>query len=273
MIPVFLHPPQDVVAETGQDVAITCAAQGDPRPTITWVKVRGDTTQRGSGSFSSSLIKLSQLNYLNQFQQCTGKKPHSLWGPTLPLICAVKWFFGLKASQCTCLLSVALPSKRVTWSQWPSRMLETLDWLFLEITENWIFPKQFVLISRIPTGGTGWCWLAPALVGQSHDPSQSCCSLAGLFFFEEFIRWSSSDFFLLCHITPVTFTGTCPGCKHSQAWNKSQGKKLQLHLPRRGLVGGDLQLALGSSQQWSRRKESGRAAQWVLDWARAAERY
>lgn len=40
MIPVFLHPPQDVVAETGQDVAITCAAQGDPRPTITWVKVR-----------------------------------------------------------------------------------------------------------------------------------------------------------------------------------------------------------------------------------------
>lgn len=42
VIPVFLHPPQDLVAETGQDVAISCAAQGDPRPTITWVKVRGD---------------------------------------------------------------------------------------------------------------------------------------------------------------------------------------------------------------------------------------
>lgn len=45
VIPVFLHPPQDVVAETGQDVAITCAAQGDPRPTITWVKVRSTVLQ------------------------------------------------------------------------------------------------------------------------------------------------------------------------------------------------------------------------------------
>lgn len=44
VIPVFLHPPQDLVAETGQDVSISCAAQGDPRPTITWVKVRGDFT-------------------------------------------------------------------------------------------------------------------------------------------------------------------------------------------------------------------------------------
>lgn len=72
VIPVFLHPPQDVVAETGQDVAITCAAQGDPRPTITWVKVRDDTTystdtreQDGSsmGVLNNSLVKhLSQLN-------------------------------------------------------------------------------------------------------------------------------------------------------------------------------------------------------------------
>lgn len=37
-----------MVAETGQDVAITCAAQGDPRPTITWVKVRDHTTYPGS---------------------------------------------------------------------------------------------------------------------------------------------------------------------------------------------------------------------------------
>lgn len=72
MIPVFLHPPQDVVAETGQDVAITCTAQGDPRPTITWVKVRDDfmystvtgKQERSSvGALNNSLVKcLSQLN-------------------------------------------------------------------------------------------------------------------------------------------------------------------------------------------------------------------
>lgn len=103
----------------------------------------------------------------------------------------------------------------------------------------------------------GWpqLWWGKAMIPHSH------AAVWLLFFFEEFIRWSSSDFFLLCHITPVTFTGTCPGCEHSQAWNKSQGKMLEPHLPLRGLVGGDLQLALGSSQQWSRRKESGRAAQ------------
>ena len=72
VIPVFLHPPQDVVAETGQDVAVTCAAQGDPRPTITWVKVRDGIVcstvtgkQDGScvGALNNSLVKhLSQLN-------------------------------------------------------------------------------------------------------------------------------------------------------------------------------------------------------------------
>lgn len=39
VIPVFLHPPQDIVTETGLDIDIVCAAQGDPRPTITWAKV------------------------------------------------------------------------------------------------------------------------------------------------------------------------------------------------------------------------------------------
>ncbi|XP_038605963.1 peroxidasin homolog [Tachyglossus aculeatus] len=38
VIPVFLHTPRDTVAETGWDIEIPCAAQGDPPPIITWAK-------------------------------------------------------------------------------------------------------------------------------------------------------------------------------------------------------------------------------------------
>lgn len=86
VIPVFLHPPQDVVAETGQDVAITCAAQGDPRPTITWVKVRGTALPE---------------QHFNYFGFLKGLKETLL-------------FLKLKALQCTFLFSLALLSKEVT---------------------------------------------------------------------------------------------------------------------------------------------------------------
>lgn len=70
VIPVFLHPPQDVVAETGQDVAITCAAQGDPRPTITWVKVRGTALPDQHFNCFGFLKGLKERCYFSSSKPC-----------------------------------------------------------------------------------------------------------------------------------------------------------------------------------------------------------
>jgi len=78
-------------------------------------------------------------------------------------------------------------------------------------------------------------------MGQSHDPSQSHCSLAALFknLLNEALQIFSEN------TAPVTFTGTCPACEPSQAQNRSEGKMLGPQLPCRGLVGGDLAACLG----------------------------
>ncbi|KAM6457875.1 peroxidasin homolog isoform 1-T2 [Liasis olivaceus] len=47
VMPVFLHPPRDTVAEVGQDIEIPCTAQGDPQPTITWAKDSIQITESG----------------------------------------------------------------------------------------------------------------------------------------------------------------------------------------------------------------------------------
>ncbi|XP_055490066.1 peroxidasin homolog isoform X2 [Leucoraja erinacea] len=47
VIPVFTDVPKDVTAEVGQDVKITCSAQGEPHPTITWTKDGVQITDSG----------------------------------------------------------------------------------------------------------------------------------------------------------------------------------------------------------------------------------
>lgn len=40
--PVFTNAPRDLTVEAGQDVQIPCRAQGQPRPVLTWNKVRNN---------------------------------------------------------------------------------------------------------------------------------------------------------------------------------------------------------------------------------------
>ncbi|XP_059502044.1 peroxidasin homolog isoform X2 [Stegostoma tigrinum] len=47
VIPVFTDIPGDITAEVGQDVKISCSAQGEPRPIITWTKDGVQITDSG----------------------------------------------------------------------------------------------------------------------------------------------------------------------------------------------------------------------------------
>lgn len=98
-----------------------------------------------------------------------------------------------------------------------------------------------------------WYWmmfLAPVLMGQSHDPSKSLCSLAAL------SKNSLGEVFqtsllLCCSTTVGTFLFTCLAFEHSQAQ-----KMLGPHLPHRCLVGGELAAFCGLSQQWEQKKRA-----------------
>ncbi|XP_030318926.1 peroxidasin homolog [Calypte anna] len=87
VIPVFLHPPQDVVAETGQDVAITCTAQGDPRPTITWVKEGIQITESGKFHISQDgTLSIQDLGVAEQGRyECIARNPFGFTSSAMQL--------------------------------------------------------------------------------------------------------------------------------------------------------------------------------------------
>ncbi|KAF2980202.1 hypothetical protein EK904_009380, partial [Melospiza melodia maxima] len=86
-IPVFLHPPQDLVAETGQDVSISCAAQGDPRPTITWVKEGIQITESGKFHISQDgTLSIQDLGVADQGRyECIARNPFGFTSSAMQL--------------------------------------------------------------------------------------------------------------------------------------------------------------------------------------------
>uniref|UniRef100_A0A8C3UKJ3 Ig-like domain-containing protein n=1 Tax=Catharus ustulatus TaxID=91951 RepID=A0A8C3UKJ3_CATUS len=87
VIPVFLHPPQDLVAETGQDVSISCAAQGDPRPTITWVKEGIQITESGKFHVSQDgTLSIQDLGVADQGRyECIARNPFGFTSSAMQL--------------------------------------------------------------------------------------------------------------------------------------------------------------------------------------------
>uniref|UniRef100_A0A8C5TAV9 Ig-like domain-containing protein n=1 Tax=Malurus cyaneus samueli TaxID=2593467 RepID=A0A8C5TAV9_9PASS len=87
VIPVFLQPPQDLVAETGQDVAISCAAQGDPRPTITWVKEGIQITESGKFHISQDgTLSIQDLGVADQGRyECIARNPFGFTSSAMQL--------------------------------------------------------------------------------------------------------------------------------------------------------------------------------------------
>uniref|UniRef100_A0A674HZE2 Ig-like domain-containing protein n=1 Tax=Terrapene triunguis TaxID=2587831 RepID=A0A674HZE2_9SAUR len=87
VIPVFLHPPQDVVTETGQDVVITCAAQGDPRPTITWAKEGIQITESGKFHVSrDGTLSIRDLGVADQGRyECIARNTFGFTSSTMQL--------------------------------------------------------------------------------------------------------------------------------------------------------------------------------------------
>ncbi|XP_057892200.1 peroxidasin homolog [Melospiza georgiana] len=87
VIPVFLHPPQDLVAETGQDVSISCAAQGDPRPTITWVKEGIQITESGKFHISQDgTLSIQDLGVADQGRyECIARNPFGFTSSAMQL--------------------------------------------------------------------------------------------------------------------------------------------------------------------------------------------
>ncbi|XP_070796250.1 peroxidasin-like [Pituophis catenifer annectens] len=80
VMPVFLHPPQDTVAEVGQDIEIPCTAQGDPQPTITWAKDRIQITESGKFHISQEgTLSIRDLGLADQGQyECVARSSSGL---------------------------------------------------------------------------------------------------------------------------------------------------------------------------------------------------
>ncbi|XP_025057452.1 peroxidasin homolog isoform X2 [Alligator sinensis] len=87
VVPVFLHRPQDVEAETGQDVVIICAARGDPRPTITWVKEGIQITDSGKFHMSQDgTLSIRDLGVADQGRyECIARNPFGFTSSTMQL--------------------------------------------------------------------------------------------------------------------------------------------------------------------------------------------
>uniref|UniRef100_A0A8D2IVU7 Ig-like domain-containing protein n=1 Tax=Varanus komodoensis TaxID=61221 RepID=A0A8D2IVU7_VARKO len=87
LIPVFLHPPQDVVAETGQDIEIVCAAQGDPRPTIMWAKEGIQITESGKFHISpEGTLSVRDLGLADQGRyECIARNTFGFTSSTMQL--------------------------------------------------------------------------------------------------------------------------------------------------------------------------------------------
>ncbi|XP_063003275.1 peroxidasin homolog [Elgaria multicarinata webbii] len=87
VIPVFLHPPQDMVAETGQDIEITCAVQGDPQPTITWAKEGIQITESGKFHISrEGTLSVRDLGLADQGRyECVARNTFGFTASTMQL--------------------------------------------------------------------------------------------------------------------------------------------------------------------------------------------
>ncbi|KAJ6665741.1 hypothetical protein lerEdw1_002111 [Lerista edwardsae] len=87
VIPVFLHPPQDTVAETGQDIDVVCAAQGDPQPTITWAKEGIQITESGKFHISQEgTLSISDLGLADQGRyECRARNTFGFTSSTMQL--------------------------------------------------------------------------------------------------------------------------------------------------------------------------------------------
>ncbi|XP_019403812.1 PREDICTED: peroxidasin homolog isoform X1 [Crocodylus porosus] len=87
VVPVFLHRPQDVEAETGQDVVIICAAHGDPQPTITWVKEGIQITDSGKFHMSQDgTLSIRDLGVADQGRyECIARNPFGFTSSTMQL--------------------------------------------------------------------------------------------------------------------------------------------------------------------------------------------
>nr|XP_020665436.1 peroxidasin homolog [Pogona vitticeps] len=87
VIPVFLRPPQDTVAKTGQDIEMPCAAQGDPPPTITWSKEGIQITESGKFHISpEGTLSVRDLGMADQGKyECVARNTFGFTSSTMQL--------------------------------------------------------------------------------------------------------------------------------------------------------------------------------------------